>query len=387
VTIKRTLLKKSYKLLLLFGILVIFFLGFYYYFSSNKELKKEPVLPMVEVVKASKRKQPLSLTAPGLIESMNIVHVRPRVEGQIKKIHTADGALVKEGDLLITLDDDLLKAQLRQAQSNLAKDQASLELAIRDEERNRILRKKDFVSQAQLDQREAQVKNLEAACNADQAAIDQIKLQISYTQIKSPINGKLGFLKATEGNFVKPTDTDPLLTVAQINPIEMVFSISERYLKDIQKENLDTLSIKISFLDGKYYSKPGKIIAINNEVATDSGTIQLKAQFENEDFSLWSGQYVNVTLDIPRREEFITVPSSAIQIGQKGMYVFIADPQTHRVKMRLVQSEVISDSTATVTKGVEQDELVVTSGQLKLVDGTQVVFGDQSPLSTSKDER
>lgn len=358
-----------------YAFLVLFFFIIFLIFKVFSGASKQPHhdFPVITMAKVEKQTVPLIIQAPGVVESQQIINIRTRVNGLLKKVHFEDGQIVNKGDLLYTIDDDILQSHLKQLKAKLSGDQAKAEQAQIELERNTPLVKKGVVTKSRFDELSANAKNLLAVTQADQADIDSANLEIGYTQIVSPITGRISFNKAQTGNFIQISDVAPMATVLQINPIDITFSVSENYLEDLKSKDLSKIKINLSSAEGVTIGNKGTLKAIENTVNSLNGTIGLKAEFNNDNKALWSGQYVNVTLEIVSEGDSLVIPLPALQTGQSGSFVFVLKPSSQTVTIRPVKTGTTTNSLAVIKEGLKESEFVVTSGQLRLSDGVRVV--------------
>lgn len=361
--------QRRYAFLVLFFFIV--FLIFKVFLGASKQPHHD--FPVITMAKVEKQTVPLIIQAPGVVESQQIINIRTRVNGLLKKVHFEDGQMVNKGDLLYTIDDDILQSHLKQLKAKLSGDQAKAEQAQIELERNTPLVKKGVVTKSRFDELSANAKNLLAVTQADQADIDSANLEIGYTQIISPITGRISFNKAQTGNFIQISDVAPMATVLQINPIDITFSVSENYLEDLKSKDLSKIKINLSSAEGVTIGNKGTLKAIENTVNSLNGTIGLKAEFNNDNKALWSGQYVNVTLEIVSEGDSLVIPLPALQTGQSGSFVFVLKPSSQTVTIRPVKIGITTNSLAVIKEGLKESEFVVTSGQLRLSDGVRVV--------------
>jgi multidrug efflux system membrane fusion protein len=289
-----------------------------------------------------------------------------------------EGQMVKQGDLLFTIDPRPYEAQLAQAESTLARDQATLEGTRKDLQRYQQLAKQGVSSRQQLDQTMAAEKSLQGTVKGDQAAIDYARLQLEYTKIYSPVTGRTGSILVHVGNLVKANDTVALVTINQVEPINVRFSVPEKYLPEIKKRIAEGPLKVTAQPPGAENADEGHVSFINNAADPTTGTIQLKAVFANEDEGLTAGQLVDTVLTLYSLDNAVTVPDAAIQSGQHGNAVFVVkDDMT--VELRPVTIGVSQDGYTVITKGVSAGEQVVVEGQLRLESGTKVRAVDPAP--------
>lgn len=339
---------------------------------------------VIPVVTAPVVQKPVvtALSAIGTVEPISTVLVNSRIDSQVMQVHVADGQTVQAGDLLFTLDDKPAKAAIALAQANLARDQATHDQAQADADRDRPLVKTGAVSQQAYDAAVSTAKAAEASVAADQANLDQAQLTLSYTQIRAPITGRLGAVAVTAGNLVKASSTSTnaatgtttgLVTITQMTPIRVAFTVPERNLDAIRTAMAGTpLPVVEAFAgNGKTRLATGQLTFIDSTVDTKSGTIPLKATFDNTIFALWPGQFVRASLQLGTQDNAVTVPTVALQAGQTGAFVFVAKPDGTAEVRPVTVARTVGD-TAVIAQGVTPGEKVVTEGQLRLMQGSRI---------------
>jgi membrane fusion protein, multidrug efflux system len=340
--------------------------------------RKEPAEPRaqppravpVTIATAATRSVPVQVTAIGTVQALKTVSVKPQVGGQLARIFFTEGQDVNIGDRLVEIDPRPFQAVLGQAEAALAKDQALLESAQKDEERSRELLARDLIARQQFDQAHANAAALAATVKADRAVVDNARLQVGYTLIRAPIRGRTGAALVREGNVVTANQTE-LVVINQLTPITAVFSVPEIQLADIRKyREQGTLKVEAT-VRGAAEPVAGELSFIDNRVDPTTGTVQLKATFANADTRLWPGQFVNVVLTLAVQPDAIVVPREAVQAGQQGRYVFVVKPdRTVEPRPVTVAREVGQE--IVVASGVVAGEQVVTEGQARLAAGTRV---------------
>lgn len=333
--------------------------------------------PPVQVTTARVKQQDVQVYRSGIgtVASMATVTVKARIDGQLDKVGFVEGQDVKAGQMLAQLDPRTLQAQLAQAQATRAKDQATLANARADLKRYTTLIAQDAATQQQLDTQRALVNQLEATVQNDAAQVKYAEVQLSFTRISSPMDGRVGARLVDPGNIVHAADTNGLVVINQIDPIAVQFTLPEDAVQDInrlQQKSSQPLTVVAYDRSGAQMLGTGKLILLNNQIDTTSGTVQLKGSFANPQHSLWPGQYVNVRLQLDRRPDSLTVPAAAVQRGQDSTYVWVVDDQNKvgNVPVHVVQ---IADGTAVIDKGLSANQRVVVDGQYKLKPGATVV--------------
>jgi membrane fusion protein, multidrug efflux system len=395
--------------------------------ASSQAQRRAPVPVAVAVVE--RRPIPLQIQAIGTVEPYSIVSVKAQVGGELMRVHINEGQDVRKGDLLFTIDPRTYEAALAQAQANLAKDQVQVQQArallerdtariaqsranlVRDQaqadnaqtqqRRYADLLKKELVAQEQYDQfkttaesmtasvradeadvhsaeqtvraDEAAIRSAEQTVRADEAAVESARLQLAYTTIRSPIDGRTGSLMLHEGNVVRASGTNDstLLVIHQVVPIYVSFTVPQQQLPALKRYMADGTLAADAFPSGESQSVRGAVTFVDNTVDTTTGTIRLKATFANHERRLWPGQFVNVSLTLAVQDDAIVIPSQAVQTGQQGAYVFVVKPDS-TVDARRVTVARTQGSETVVANGLQPGERVVTDGQPRLVAGTTV---------------
>jgi RND family efflux transporter MFP subunit len=323
----------------------------------------------VELAKAERKPVPVDVDSIGTVTPISSVALKSRVETTIVSVHFEDGAKVAEGDLLFTLDARQVDAQIEQAEGTLAKDQAQLEGAQRDHRRFSDLIGKGATTQVNLDNAKTQADILIGTIKADQSALDNLKVQKSYTIIRAPFSGRISAANVKVGNFVRPADTAPLAVINQMAPVYVTFAIPQRVLVDLRDAMASGGSKVIATIPGHERSEDGKVAMVENSVDSTTGMVTVRGIMNNESETLWPGILVNTKLVI-RTEDAVTVPTAAVQRSQNGNYVFIMrDGKAH---VQPVDVSRTFQGTSVVGSGLAGGEDVIVDGQLLLSEGTPV---------------
>jgi multidrug efflux system membrane fusion protein len=306
------------------------------------------------------------------VEAYSTVSVKPQVTGTLTRAHFKEGQDVRKGDLLFTIDTRPFETALRQAESNLAKDIAQLENARAQLLRYEELLRKQFVSREQYDQIRASASALEATAEANRAAVETARLQLSYATIRSPMDGRTGSLLSHEGNLVRVNDNTALVVINQIQPITVTFAVPEQFLADI-KSRLESGRVRVEASRPQADGRPeqGLLTFVDNSVDKTAGTIRLKGTFANEKRDLWPGQFVDVVVTLAERPNALVVPTQAVQTGQDGQYLFVVT-DNRKVEMRPVVVAMTHASETVLQKGVQSGEVVVIDGHFRLAPGSEV---------------
>jgi len=330
------------------------------------------VVPVV-VATASKGDLPVFLNGLGNVTAFNTVTVRSRVDGQIVKINFLEGQNVVAGQALVEIDPRPYQVQLEQAEGQLAKDQAQLRDVQVDYERFKLLFQEGVIPKQQLDTQQAQVGTFEGAIKADNATIDNAKLQIMYSHITAPISGRVGLRLVDMGNMVHAADTNGLLVITQLQPIATLFSLPQDQLPQVMARMKKGAPIVVEAYDRDNTTKlaTGKLLTIDNQIDTTTGTYKLKAVFDNTKNELFPNQFVNVHLLVDTKKNVVLVPTTAILRGPQGTYVFAVGAD-NKVKIHVVTLAEANGNITAISSGLNSGDVVVTDGQDKLQDGSQV---------------
>src|SRR6266536_4401977 len=337
--------------------------------ASRRAAPARPAVP-VKIAPVEKADFPVYLTGLGTVQGFNTVLVRTRVDGQIDKIAFKEGQLVNQGDLLVQIDPRPFQAALDQAKAKKAQDQANLANANLDLQR--FTKLGEFATRQQTDTQRSTVAQLTAQIAADDAAVFNAQTQLDYTTIKAPISGIAGLRQVDVGNIVNASTQTGIVTIAQIEPIAVIFTAPEDQLPDI-KAALAVAPPKTIALstDGKRVLSTGTLALINNQVDTTSGTIRLKAVFDNKDHALWPGQSVSTRLLVKTLKNATVVPDDAIQHGADGLYAYAVN-QDNKAELRKVKVSQSIDGRSVVDDGLSPGQQVITAGQFKVQPGTLV---------------
>src|SRR5689334_12355406 len=337
--------------------------------SSNAQGPQRPRQVSVELAKAERKSMPVDVDAIGMVTPISSVALKSRLETTITAVHFEDGAKVSEGDLLFTLDSRQIDAQIEQAEGVLVRDQAQLEGAQRDLRRYNDLIGKGATTQVNVDNAKTQADVLIGTVKADQSALDNLKVQKSYTVIRAPFSGRISAANVKVGNFVRPADTVPLAIINQMAPVYVTFAIPQRVLVDLRDAMAAGGSKVIATIPGHQRSEDGKVAMVENTVDSTTGMITVRGIMSNQSETLWPGILVNTKLVI-RTEEAVTVPTAAVQRSQNGNYVFIV--QDGKAHVQPVNVSRTFQGISVIASGLSGGEDVVTDGQLLLSEGTPI---------------
>lgn len=338
--------------------------------SGAKQKPRDERVP-VTVAIAERKGVPVQIRAIGRVEPMRTVEIHALVTGQLMRVLFREGQAVARGDRLFQIDPRPYQAALSQAEANLARDQAQLRNAESEAARYAELVKKDYVTKEEYDKFTAGAAAARAVVAADRAAVETARLQLSYCDIRSPMDGRTGSLQVHPGNIVHANDPSPLVVINQVNPIYVQFSIPETQLGRLRARGLTDVPVTATPQQGTSTVAAGKLTFINNTVDAATGTITLKATFANGNHALWPGQFVTVAVTLEERPNAVVVPSQAVQTGQQGQYIYVVKAD-QSVEMRPVQVADTDQRQAIIAAGLTPGETVVTDGQLRLTPKSKV---------------
>jgi multidrug efflux system membrane fusion protein len=336
--------------------------------APRQQAQPARVVP-VDVAVAVKKPVPLRVEALGTVLPMASVAIKARLETEIVGVHFTDGAFVTAGDPLFTLDGRALEAQIRQAEGVVARDKALLEGAERDVRRYTELAAKNATPVMNLDNAKTQADTFRANIRANEAALENLRVQLSYTKIAAPISGRISAANVKIGNFVRPADAAALATINQTKPVYVVFAVPQRSLPEVRQAMAAGTGKVDATAPGDAAASSGRLTMIDNSVDITSGMVPVRATMDNENEALWPGTLVNAALTL-RVDEAVVVPAVAVQTGQSGTYVFVIKDGTAAVRPVTVARTL--EGEAVIGDGLAGGEVVVVDGQLLLANGTKV---------------
>jgi len=353
-------------------------LALWFFFRSGKKdpganLAGRPV--PVAVTQARKGDMAVRLSGLGTVTALNNVTVKSRVDGQLVRVDFTEGQLVKEGQLLAEIDPRPFKVQLMQAEGQFAKDNAAFQNANADLRRFQSLVKQGIISSQQMDTQTSAVAQFEAALKADQATVESAKLNLVYSRITAPISGRVGLRLVDVGNIVKATDANGLVTIAPIQPINVVFAVPADNIQKVMAQNAKATQLPVEAWDRDLRTRlgAGRLVAIDNQVDPGTGTVRLKALFANEDRALFPNQFVNAQLLVDTLRGVVIVPTAAIQRSPQGAFVYVVKADS-TVDLRNIEVQGTDGDDTAVGKGLAGGETIVTDGLEKLRPGSKVAL-------------
>ncbi|MCG3174283.1 MAG: Multidrug resistance protein MdtA [Myxococcota bacterium] len=326
----------------------------------------------VRLVKAARRNAPVVIDAVGAIEAASTVSINARVGGEVLRVHFREGAMVRKGDLLFTLDARPYEAALQDAKARLARDEILSRNAQDELKRTGTLLEQKLIPQDVHDRMKASAAAQEAALAAARAAVTRAELDLGWTLIRAPVDGRTGDILVHAGNVVKANDTQPMVVIRQVRPLMARFAVPEAHLAAIRETSRGG-ELAVEAVPGGSRAPPsrGVLTFIDSAVNASTGTIALKASFANEDDALWPGQYVNVRLTLAEEKDALLLPVQAVQQGQQGSYVYLVRPD-NTVEMRPVRTARYSGDEVVIASGVAEGDTVVLDGHLRLYPGAPV---------------
>ena len=355
-------------------------IGVYFFVADGraKESRKAPKGPAavpVTVATVVQETVPIRLQAIGNVEAYQTVAVKARVDGQIVTVNFREGDAVKKGEVLFRIDPRPYEAALRQAEANALRDRAARDQARSQEKRYQELLEKNFISKEAYAQIRTNAETAEATAKASQALLENARLNIEYCTIASPLDGYVGKVLLQAGNMVRANDQNPLVVINQVKPIYVNFAIPEQNLAEVRRYRAaGPLAVDTMSADPAGKPIEGTLIFVDNAVDPSTGTIRLRAQFDNTDAALWPGQFVSVRLRLTEQPDAIVIPSPAVQNGPEGQYVYVvgADMLADVRKITVLRTD---GERTIVATGLQKGERVVTRGQLRLGPKTRVQIG------------
>ncbi|MEI2263826.1 MdtA/MuxA family multidrug efflux RND transporter periplasmic adaptor subunit [Erwinia sp. CGal63] len=341
-------------------------------------------LSPVQAAAAARQSVPQYLTGLGTVAAANTVTLRSRVDGDLVAIHFTEGQQVKAGQLLAEIDPRPFQVALTQAQGQLARDQATLANARRDLARLEKLVKTNLVSQQELDTQRALVSETLGTIKADEGSVASAQLNLTYSRITSPIDGRVGLRQVDIGNYVSSGDSNGIVVITQTHPVELVFTLPENQIETLLKAQKSGQPIPVEAWDrsNKTLLATGRLLSMDNQIDVTTGTIKVKAQFANEDDRLFPNQFVNARLQVNTLQDAIVIPVAALQMGNEGHFVWVVNSD-NKVSKKTVTVSVQDSEKAIIDAGLDEGESVVTDGIDRLTEGAtvEVVAPQSTPLT------
>ncbi|MFF7398536.1 MdtA/MuxA family multidrug efflux RND transporter periplasmic adaptor subunit [Achromobacter sp. NPDC008082] len=342
----------------------------------------------VRVATAAKQDIDIYLKSLGTVTAYNTVTVRSRVSGELVDVAFQEGQQVKAGDLLAQVDPRAFQVALDQARGTQMQNLAQLENARRDLQRYQALFKQDSIAKQQVDTQAALVRQYEGTVKSDQANVDNAKLQLDYARITAPISGRLGLRQVDRGNLVSSADTNGLVVITQTQPISVVFTLPETQLPEVRGEIAAGQTLKVDAYDRADTRRiaTGVLETLDNQIDVTTGTLKLKAKFDNADDALFPNQFVNVRLHVLTRKDVTAIPTAAIQQGSAGAFVFLVQPD-NTIVVRQVKLGAINNGMVAVNEGLQPGDRVVTEGTDRLRAGAKVeIVGGAEVIPATRDK-
>lgn len=351
--------------------------------QTGDQPRNKPSTQVVTVASVISRDMTIYLTALGTVTPNNTVTVHSRVDGQLMKLGFAEGQMVRQGQMLAQLDPRPFQVALTQAQGQLARDLAQLKNAQIDLARYRTLLTQNSISQQQVATQEALVAQYQGTVTSDRGAVDNARLQLSYSQVTAPVSGRVGLKQVDLGNIVHASDSNGIVVITQMQPTNVLFSLPQdqvaRVLPSIRANN--TLPVDAYDSDNLTRLASGRVLTVDNQVDTTTGTVKLKAVFANQDNALFPNQFVNVRLSTEVRKGALVIPLAAMQRGQPGTFVYLVKPD-NTVTLRVIEPGPSEGDQLIVNRGLKAGDRVVTDGMDRLRDGSKVVVAAANPAAT-----
>jgi RND family efflux transporter MFP subunit len=375
--------KKKNSVIAVAGLAVLIAVGVWFSTRATEKKASAPAAVPVQVINVVEEDVPRYVTGIGSVLSLQSVVIRPQVDGILTKLMVKEGQQVKSGDLLATIDDRSIRAALEQAKAQLSQSQAQLDVAQVDLKRYKLLTVDNSISKQQYDQQQALVNQLKATAQGNQASINAAQVQLSYTQIRSPVTGRVGIRNVDEGNFLRVSDATGLFSVTQIDPVSVEFSLPQQMLPTLHELLAATTPAPVNAYLGEGSTGTllgeGKLTLIDNQVAATTGTIRAKATFDNAAEKLWPGQLVTVRIQTALDRNALKVPPQVVQRGIDQHYVY----RVRGDKVEVVPVKVeYQDSDLMLISGVNVNDVLVSDGQSRLKDGSRIEVVKAQPVDT-----
>lgn len=347
------------------------------YFSKPAKSKNPPVAKAIPVVTAIAKTDdvPVYLSGLGAVTPLATVTVRSRVDGEIMKIYFKEGQMVKRGEVLVEIDPRPYQAALTQAEGQLMRDKALLADAKLNLTRYQTLLKQDSIASQQVDTQQALVRQYEGTVKIDEGLLDTAKLNLVYTKVIAPVSGRVGLRQIDMGNIARAADTNGLAIITQLQPMSVLFSLPEDTIPALMKKMKTDRKLAVNAFDRAFKEKitTGVLQTVDNQIDPTTGMVKLRAEFANDDFSLFPSQFVNAQVLLETKNNVVTIPNSAVQTGKAGKFTFVVN-KDHVVNQRNIIIGAVQGTKSEVISGLASGEIVVVDGTDKLRDGTIVEF-------------
>ncbi len=370
---KKAKLRRPILIAIIVLIIILVIWGIYWIIAKNRAVTPRSGTVAVSVAPVKREDAPLQITALGTVNSTYTVTVHSRVDGELIRLHFVEGQVVKAGQLLAELDPRPFKAELMQAEGQLLRDKALLENARLDLKRYKQLLEQNSIAKQQVDTQVSLVKQYEGSVKLDQGNVDNARLQLEYSRITAPISGRVGLRQVDLGNIVHTSDTNGIVAITQEQPINVFFSIPEIDLTQVLQVYHTNPKLAVSVWDRESRNRlaEGTLLAIDNQLSTDTGTIGIKAKFDNKDGALFPNQFVNVHLHLGSQPDAIIVPTVAVQLGKLGHTVYRVN-DNNTVSLVKIKIGATSGENTIIEEGLEPGQIVVIDGVDKLRDGSSI---------------
>jgi len=377
-------------------VLALIAAGFYFQHSSSPDEKSaskggkrghdEDAPAAVAIESAGKADFPVYLSGLGTVTALRTVTVRPRVDGELVRVVFSEGQMVKEGDLLAEIDPRPFQVQLQQVEGQLMRDEALLKNAQIDHDRYQTLLEQDSISAQQTMTQEAQVKQYQGIVEMDKAQVNNAKLQLSYARLTAPISGRVGLRQIDQGNIVHANDTNGLVVITQLQPVSVVFTLPEDNVQAVVQRWRSNEAVRVEAYDraGKTKLADGKLLALDNQIDPTTGTLKLKAHFDNNERTLFANQFVNIKMHLDTLPGVTVVSSAAIQHDTQGSFVYVVG-QEKTVQVRRITLGPTEGDKVAVLSNLAADETVVVDGVDKLHEGSRVDIAQKNGLAVAAD--
>lgn len=340
--------------------------------SGRRGMRSGPLAP-VQAATASEQAVPRYLTGLGTITAANTATVRSRVDGQLIALHFQEGQQVKAGDLLAEIDPSQFKVALAQAQGQLAKDKATLENARRDLARYQQLVKTNLVSRQELDAQQALVNETQGTIKADEASVASAQLQLDWSRVTAPVDGRVGLKQVDVGNQISGSDTTGIVVITQTHPIDLIFTLPESDIATVLRAQKTGNPLKVEAWDRTNSQKlsEGILLSLDNQIDATTGTIKVKARFNNQDDVLFPNQFVNARMLVDTEQNAVVIPAAALQMGNEGHFVWVLNAE-NKVSKHLVKPGIQDSQNVVISAGLSVGDRVVTDGIDRLTEGAKV---------------